>query len=141
MRLTIQAGTITTYKDGSETTENIYYQNVDELMKEFEKQKSEITNPKITENEITKFAEKSQDSKRIQKLGQYEDIDENPEHLAKVSKALEIIKEKKVNVSLLFNTNNYLDYNDHVCRAQIYLRSNAECLTKEEYNLLKEVLL
>jgi len=141
MRLTIQAGTITTYKDGSETTENIYYQNVDELMKEFEKQKSEITNPKITENEITKFAEKSQDSKRIQKLGQYEDIDENPEHLAKVSKALEIIKEKKVNVSLLFNTNNYLDYNDHVCRAQIYLHSNAECLTKEEYNLLKEVLL
>ena len=91
MRLTIKAGTTTTYKNGSEITENIYYQNVNELMEEFEKQKSEFKNPNVTENEIMKFAEKSQDSKRIQKLGQYEDIDENPKKLEKIKKTLEII--------------------------------------------------
>lgn len=56
-------------------------------------------------------------------------------------KALEIIRENKVNVSLLFNTKNHWDYNDHVYRAKIYLQSNAKCLAQEEYDLLKEVLL
>lgn len=56
-------------------------------------------------------------------------------------KAFEIIKEKKVNVSLLLHTKDYYDYNDHVVRAQIYLQSNAECLTQEEWSFLKEVLL
>ena len=62
------------------------------------------------------------------------------EIIEKELKALEIIKEKKVNVSLLFNTGNHWDYNDHVIRSQIYLNSNSKCLTQEEYNLLKEVL-
>lgn len=59
---------------------------------------------------------------------------------ANVSEALEIIQDKSVNVSLLFNTKSHWDYNDHVCRAQIYLQSNSKCLTQDEFNLLKEVL-
>ena len=54
--------------------------------------------------------------------------------------ALEIIKENKVNVSLLLNSKNHWDYNDHVFRAQIYLQSNAKCLTQEEYEFLRKVL-
>lgn len=61
--------------------------------------------------------------------------------IEKQLQALEIIKGKKVNVSLLFNTKDYWDYNDHVCRAQIYLHSNSECLTQEEYDLLRKELL
>ena len=60
--------------------------------------------------------------------------------IEKELKRLEIIREKKVNMSLLFNTKSHWDYNDHVTRAQIYLQSNSICLTQEEYNFLKEVL-
>lgn len=75
------------------------------------------------------------------KLGEYENIDESPKHLAKVKQAFDVIKEKRVNVSLLLNTKDYYDYNDHVCRAQIYLHSYSKCLTQEEWNFLREVLL
>ena len=68
------------------------------------------------------------------------DFIEKCDIIEKELKALEIIKEKKVNVSLLFNTKNHWDYNDYICRAQIYLQSNSKCITQEEYNLLKEVL-
>ena len=63
------------------------------------------------------------------------------EDYEKQKKALEIIKEKKVNTSLLFNTKNHWDYNDYVSRSQIYLHSSSKCLAQEEYDLLKEVLL
>lgn len=56
------------------------------------------------------------------------------------ARAFDKIKNKKVNVSLLLNTKDYYDYNDHVVRAQIYLHSNAECLTQEEFNSIKEAL-
>lgn len=48
-------------------------------------------------------------------------------------KALEIIKEKEVNVYLLNCCNNLYEYNNWA--------SDEEQLTKEEYELLKEVLL
>lgn len=131
MRLTIQAGTTTTYNNGIETTKNIYVQNVDELMKEFEKQKSEFKNPNVTENEIMEFTEGVQDSKRIQKLGQYEDIDENPEHLTDIKKALEIIKR-------------FIVFNAYELQGDYYLTTGNNyrgqiLITKEEYDSLKEV--
>lgn len=138
MRLTIQAGTTTTYKNGSEITKNIYCQNVDELMEEFEKQKSEFKNPNVTEDEIMNFTEGVQDSKRIQKLGQYEDIDESPEHLADIKKALEIIKEKQVNVRrAIILRETYEDYLENYGELFAHCES---ILTQEEYDLLKEVL-
>ena len=48
-------------------------------------------------------------------------------------KALEIIKEKRVNVQALFYSSSCEDYNKHY--------THYEDLTQEEYNLLKEVLL
>ena len=51
---------------------------------------------------------------------------------------LTLVREKKINMSLLSNTKSHLDYNDHVSRAQIYLHSNSKCLAQEEYDLLKE---
>ena len=135
MRLTIQIGTVTEYKDGFETTENIYGQNVDELMEEFEKQKSEFKNPNVTENEIMKFAEKSQDSKRVQKLGQYEDIDENPEHLADIKKALEIIKREPFAFASL--TLFLKDFNTY----EEWEKVNPNCFTKEEFDLVRKALL
>lgn len=107
MRLTIQAGTVTEYKDGSEITKNIYYQNFDELMKEFEKQKSEFKNPNITENDIMKLAEKSQDSKRIQKLGQYEDIEEEL--------GIDLVTLIKVLDAVLRKEYLWTKYNDKLC--------------------------
>lgn len=47
--------------------------------------------------------------------------------------ALEIIKEKRVDVEWLINTFNYIDYNDET--------KEKYWLTDEEYTLLKEVLL
>jgi len=71
--------------------------------------------------------------KAIDKLGQYEDIDESPEHLAKIKKALEIIKEKNVWVYHLKQCNSLEEYNE-VFTDELHL-------TQEEYDLLKEVLL
>ena len=72
-------------------------------------------------------------SKIQDKLGQYEDIDEDPEHLAKVNKALEIIKEKIVDYWLLTLCNSREEYNSD---EPLYRQ-----LTQEEYDLLKEILL
>lgn len=55
-------------------------------------------------------------------------------------KAFEIIKSKRVNVSLLLNVKDVYDYNDHVIRSRAYLHSLSETLAKEEFDLLKEVL-
>lgn len=73
------------------------------------------------------------------KLGEYENIDESPEHLAKVSKAFEIIKEKKVNICCFceYNVDTYKDYIATFEKVNL----GKELLTQEEYNLLKEVLL
>lgn len=91
---------------------------------------------KTIENELK---EKEKQDDYIQSL---EDrIDNLETSYLRVKKAFDIIKEKKVNVSLLLHTKNYYDYNDHVVRAQIYLQSNTECLTQEEWAFLKEVLL
>lgn len=69
----------------------------------------------------------------VKKLGLYEDVDESPEHLAKIKRALEIIKEKQIDVRMfiIYDLENYnkLQKNDY-CK-----------LTKTEDDLLKEVLL
>ena len=49
------------------------------------------------------------------------------------TKALEIIKEKLVDVEYLSKCNNVKEYNAHWCYENFYL-------TEEEFNLLKEVL-
>jgi hypothetical protein len=67
------------------------------------------------------------------KLGEYENIDESPKHLAKVKRAFDIVKEKQVDVRMfiIYDLENYnrLQKNDY-CK-----------LTKAEDDLLKEVLL
>ena len=55
--------------------------------------------------------------------------------MQKSLKALEIIKKKKVNVRLFLKANDLRHYNN-VARCMGY-----ELLTREEYDLLKEVLL
>lgn len=59
------------------------------------------------------------------------------EETQKKLKALEIIKKKQVNVRYLFQCKSLRDYNF------IYKGTNQSelCLTKEEYDILKEVLL
>ena len=89
----------------------------------------------ITENNtLGIFDENSWADKHYTKLGQYEDIDDDPEHLEKEHKALEIIKKKKVNVSALLamSLKTYNEYAEYVWISPT--------LTKEEYDLLKEVL-
>ena len=51
-------------------------------------------------------------------------------------KALEIIKKKRVNVRLIYHTDNFIEYSEKT-------RQYYDCvpLTQEEYDLLKEVLL
>ena len=71
-----------------------------------------------------------------EKLCQLEDIEEELGiDLAQINKeleALEIIKEKRVNVQALFYSSSCEDYNKHY--------THYEDLTQEEYDLLKEVL-
>ena len=55
--------------------------------------------------------------------------------IEKELKALEVIKNKKVNVFLLINCDSLEEYN-----SQTYVYPQRQ-LTQEEYNLLKEVLL
>ena len=61
--------------------------------------------------------------------------------IEKELKALEIIKNKKVNVSLFFSTDSLNAYNDYIarCRGAGIVRE-AQLLTQQEYDLLKEVL-
>ena len=58
----------------------------------------------------------------------------NFELIEKELKALEIIKNKRVDVSLLHTTKNYQEYNFCVFQKE-------RALTQDEYDLLKEVLL
>lgn len=60
--------------------------------------------------------------------------DENVEIVSKALKALEIIKEKEVDVQLLEDSKNLNDYNWCV-------HTKNRALTQEEFDLLKEVLL
>lgn len=60
--------------------------------------------------------------------------------IEKSLKALEIIKEKKVNISLLLNSTCLTNYNEYVIRSKASINSLCELLTQEEYDLLKEVL-
>lgn len=81
-----------------------------------------------------------------EKLFAYEEIDEDPNHLAKIKKAFEIIKEKKVNVESFVNTCSKMPYKQYKfmweegCFMGVKMTSK-EFLAKEEYDLLKEVLL
>lgn len=80
-----------------------------------------------------------------QKLGQYEDIDENPNHLTKIKKALETLKE-------ILHIKIHIDEEENV--AMLYVDVVKDFKTKEfthlvlgyvqdkeKYDLLKEVLL
>ena len=53
--------------------------------------------------------------------------------IEKELKALEIIKEKEIDMSDLIHATDYLDYSDGRCKKY--------WITQEEYDLLKEVLL
>lgn len=70
------------------------------------------------------------------KLGQYEDIDESPEHLAKIKKILEIIKNKKVDVALF----EYVQTDVHPLEVYNRCYRKEWKLTQEEYDLIKEYL-
>lgn len=74
-----------------------------------------------------KDSQKITDGQILDKLGQYEDIDESPEHLAKVKEALEIIRYKRVSIRAL-----------EQCVKNNFLYPS---LAQEEQDLLKEVLL
>ena len=67
------------------------------------------------------------------KLGEYEDIDESPEHLAKVKRAFDIIKEKGIDIIALKECRKAKTYNENT------KRTYCEEYTEEEFNLLKEV--
>lgn len=77
------------------------------------------------------------------KLSEYEDIDEDPKQLAKLKQALEIIKDKRVDYYQdIIESWSYEEYLDNFTYQQsIGDWKEKELLTKEEYNLLKEVLL
>ena len=67
--------------------------------------------------------------RRLALAKEYKDTD----NVAKRLLALEIIKDKRVDVQALFYSSNYDDYNKHYV--------HYEDLTQDEYDLLKEVLL
>ncbi len=75
----------------------------------------------------------------INKLGEYEDIDEEPKRLKKIKIAFEIIEKKKVDVGYLFEM---IDLFGEEALTQY----NLSCyrikkkLTQKEFDLLKEVL-
>lgn len=129
-RYTIQFGTCES-SDG--TKEKLYVTQPDLYIDEFNKQKASFKNPNATDESIKRIAERVVDSRVVCKLGEYEDIDESPEHLAKVKQAFDIIKEKQVDVRMfiIYDLENYnrLQKNDY-CK-----------LTKAEDDLLKEVLI
>lgn len=78
------------------------------------------------------------------KLGEYENIDESPEHLAKVKRAFDIIKEKRVNVDNFLNhIKKDTDYKEYkrLCGLYKIMVFSDKALTEEEYESVKEVLL
>ena len=56
---------------------------------------------------------------------------------SKYCKAIKIIKKKRVNVDFLLDCKTLEQYNNSCLRYEL----DRECLTQEEYDLLKEVLL
>ena len=64
----------------------------------------------------------------------------NCESIEKSLKALEIIKEKKVDIRALEYTRNYKEYNARILNLHPTITTSVYFLTKEEFNLLKEVL-
>jgi hypothetical protein len=89
----------------------------------------------ITENNID-FVEGF-----INKLGEYEDIDEEPKRLEKIKIAFEIIVRKKIDVSILLD---YISRDKELrfgaLKTYNLLENKAIQLTHEEFDLLKEVL-
>ena len=82
----------------------------------------------------------------VDKLGEYEDIDESPERLKITKIALEIIKEKRVNLSILLDLFavgfNVETYNSMIKSSKIQMATFPPYeLTEQEYGLLKEILL
>lgn len=83
-----------------------------------------------------------------QKLGEYEDIDESPEHLAKVKRVFDIIKKKGVNVGNFkdmledWKDITFKDYLNYRVENGYELQNDYDTilhpLTEEEFNLLKE---
>ena len=77
-------------------------------------------------------------SKEIDELPETEFYTAKPIEFSNVSdkklEALEIIKEKRVNLDLFYYSKNLEDYNRNIT-------TNNRLLTQEEYALLKEVLL
>ena len=71
-------------------------------------------------------------------LGQYEDIEEDPERLANIKKAFCLVIEKKVHIIALLRSFNVETYNN--VKDEFYGTAGMYDLTEEEYNLLKEVL-
>ena len=66
--------------------------------------------------------------------------------MIKKLKALKIIKEKRVDISVLIESKSLREYSDRICARVNYGRPSEQNLTylkltKEEYDLLKEVLL
>ena len=56
-------------------------------------------------------------------------------------KALDIIKEKRVDIAILLESESLYDYNDYMNSNDIYNEyGNSRQLTKEEYDLLNEIL-
>lgn len=68
-------------------------------------------------------------------------VKNNCPSIAKKLKALKIIIKKRVNVSLFFSTDNLNSYNDYIeyCRGAGIVKE-AQLLTEDEYDLLREVL-
>ena len=64
------------------------------------------------------------------------------EVLEKHLKALEIIKEKRVDIAILLESESLYDYNDYMSSCDMYNEyGNSRQLTQDEFDLLKEVLL
>ena len=75
---------------------------------------------------------------RAQQQGVNVYADELLDIVEKELKALDIIIDKKVNMSLLYLQDTCQDYNDHIVR--MLATTASKTLTQEKYDLLKEVL-
>lgn len=81
----------------------------------------------------------------VDKLGEYEDIDESPEHLKITKIALDVIKEKRVNLSIILDLFaadlNVETYNSMIKSRKMQMATFPPYeLTQKEYGLLKGVL-
>lgn len=74
-----------------------------------------------------------------QELNNYDDL---KQRYAKLYQALEIIKNKRVDVSLITDTKSLQEYNEKIPQYVICDENGVDrLLSQEEYDLLKEVLL